>query len=171
MNEVILGIDQSLTQTGWFFDDRNYDVIKSKNRGVKRLVDIRGELTEIIERFNPTVIVMENYAFSMKFKSDYLGELGGMIKLMAHDLDLKMIIVPPTTLKKFITGKGNSKKEVMLLYVYKNYGFETRNNNIADAFSLHKFYEEYLKWKGGEKFPKIKIECFKKLEKFEEERI
>lgn len=163
LNETIIGIDQSLTETGWYFDNENYDVIKSKHKGVERLIDIREVLKELIEKFKVTTIVMENYAFSQAFKGGFLGELGGMIKILAYDNKLKMVIILPNTLKKFMTGKGNSKKEVMLLSVYKNYNFETTNNNIVDAFSLHKFYEEYLEWKNGKKFPKTKIECFKRI--------
>jgi len=52
------------------------------------------------------------------------------------------IITTPTTLKKFITGKGNAKKELMLLKVYKKWGKEFDNNNICDAYSLAEYAKQ-----------------------------
>ena len=42
----------------------------------------------------------------------------------------------PTTLKKFITGKGAGPKDVMLLETYKRYGISFLDNNLCDAFGL-----------------------------------
>jgi Holliday junction resolvasome RuvABC endonuclease subunit len=41
-------------------------------------------------------------------------------------------------IKKFITGTGTAKKELMLLKVYKKFGEEFQDNNICDAFCLGK---------------------------------
>jgi crossover junction endodeoxyribonuclease RuvC len=68
-----------------------------------------------------------------------IGELGGVIKLLLYDNSILFGLVQPTVLKKFVTGKGNSKKELMLLNVYKKFGFDTDNNNIADAYALGRF--------------------------------
>jgi len=164
MNERILGLDQSLVETGYFFDINNYGTIKTKSKGTERLVEIRDKLKTIIESVKPTVIVMENYSFGTKGRAFPMGELGGTIKVLCHDLNIKLIIILPSHLKKFMTSKGNSEKSLMLLSVYKNYNFETDNDNIADAFSLNKFYEEYLEWKNGKSFPDYKIDCFKKVD-------
>lgn len=161
--KTILGLDQSLVETGYYFDEKNYGTIKTKSKGTERLLYIRNELKTIIEKFKPTVIVTENYSFGTKGRGFYMGELGGIIKLLCHDLGIKLVIILPSHLKKFMTGKGNSKKSVMLLSIYKKYDFETNNDNIADAFSLHKFYEEYLRWKNGENFPDYKVWCFERL--------
>lgn len=168
MNERILGLDQSLVETGYYFDLNNYGTIKTKTKGTERLIEIRNKLKIIIESIKPTIIVMENYSFGTKGMGFYMGELGGMIKILCHDLNIKLIIILPTHLKKFMTGKGNSEKSLMLLSVYKNYNLDTHNDNIADAFSLHKFYEEYLEWKNGKEFPDYKIFCFKKLSENDE---
>jgi len=45
-------------------------------------------------------------------------------------------IIPPTTLKKFITGTGRAQKNLMLLKIYKKFGIEFDSDNIADAYSL-----------------------------------
>ena len=66
------------------------------------------------------------------------------IYLLEESLVHKYDIIPPNTLKKFITGKGNAKKELMLLKVYKRWGVEFNDNNMADAYSLaKKAFDDY----------------------------
>jgi Holliday junction resolvasome RuvABC endonuclease subunit len=40
------------------------------------------------------------------------------------------------TLKKYAAGKGNAKKQEMLLQIYKRWGLEFNDDNAADAYSL-----------------------------------
>jgi crossover junction endodeoxyribonuclease RuvC len=40
------------------------------------------------------------------------------------------------TLKKYASGKGTSKKQEMLLQIYKRYGVEFNDDNAADAYAL-----------------------------------
>jgi crossover junction endodeoxyribonuclease RuvC len=44
--------------------------------------------------------------------------------------------IPPMTLKKYASGKGTSKKQEMLLQIYKRYGVEFNDDNAADAYAL-----------------------------------
>jgi len=46
------------------------------------------------------------------------------------------IAVKPTTIKKFVTGKGNAKKDTIIKEIYKRWGFDTDNNNTADAYAI-----------------------------------
>lgn len=48
----------------------------------------------------------------------------------------RVIVVPPTTLKKFVTGKGNAEKSLMIREVYKRWGFDAADDNQADAVGL-----------------------------------
>ena len=52
--------------------------------------------------------------------------------------------MPPTILKKFITGKGNAKKEDIKLALYKKYQKEFKNSDEADAYALTMFGLKYL---------------------------
>jgi crossover junction endodeoxyribonuclease RuvC len=40
------------------------------------------------------------------------------------------------TLKKFVTGVGNAKKNEMLLKTYQAWGIEFNDDNAADAYGL-----------------------------------
>jgi crossover junction endodeoxyribonuclease RuvC len=39
-------------------------------------------------------------------------------------------------LKKYATGKGTSKKQEMLLQMYKRWGVEFNDDNAADSYAL-----------------------------------
>lgn len=47
-------------------------------------------------------------------------------------------VVPPSSLKKFATGKGNCSKDALVLPIFKRWGFEHDSDNVRDAFVLAK---------------------------------
>ncbi|OHR73990.1 hypothetical protein HMPREF3291_05235 [Bacillus sp. HMSC76G11] len=44
--------------------------------------------------------------------------------------------VSPTGLKKFASGKGNVKKDELVLPIFKRWGFEHKSDNVRDAYVL-----------------------------------
>jgi Holliday junction resolvasome RuvABC endonuclease subunit len=79
---------------------------------------------------------MEGYAFGSQM-ANMLGELGGMVKLTLLDFHLYPMIVPPTNLKKYVTGKGQGiPKSQMILHVYKKWNAEFSDDNAADSYAL-----------------------------------
>ena len=60
-----------------------------------------------------------------------------ILAVAMHCDDMKRLAYhTPSKIKKFITGKGNSKKELMLKEIYKRWGFETDNHNTGDAYAI-----------------------------------
>lgn len=58
---------------------------------------------------------IEGYSFgSSSGRAFDIAENGGLLKHKLWTQDIKFNIIPPTTLKKFVTGKGNAKKEQMI---------------------------------------------------------
>jgi hypothetical protein len=150
-----VGIDQSYT--GFAFvsiDADGNDVVgnlKSFDRkqagGIERLLSIYQHLFSLLtETEDVAHICMEGYSNASKFGREQAGELGAIVKLSIYDHfdrfadgygDLRYpTIVTPSTLKKFTTGSGAAKKSGMMLAVYKKWGFETSDDNLADAYSL-----------------------------------
>ena len=75
-----------------------------------------------------------------------MGALHFMIRLMLKRAGVDFNVIAPGTLKKFVTGKGNAKKDLILLKVYKKWGVEFENDNLADAYGLARMaLEEYKK--------------------------
>lgn len=143
MSKIILALDPStkmgivvLEVTG----KRVYVVLKeeysSKNKGMDRLGDIARKTSELLIKYKPDEVIIEGYSFMSKHNLVTMAEVGTVIRFFLWQENYDYIELPPTALKKFVTGKGNCKKDLILLKVYKRWGFETDNDNIADAFGL-----------------------------------
>jgi len=109
-------------------------------RGAERLAYFRERFTSLFADC-PGAAALEGYSFGSKNGRGAAGELGGVVRLAAHDAGVRLLVVPPTVLKKYVTGKGTGDKAVMLLHVYKRWGFETDDHNVADAYALARFAE------------------------------
>ena len=146
---VVIGIDQSLT--GFAFSAVSLNdpskhttwVYKSPYFGIERLVDIRTWLDDhlhyVDEKHEIEDLAMEGTVLA-SHAALVLGELSATVRLTIYDFfddDRKYILkVPPMTLKKFAAGKGNAKKQEMLLQIYKRWGLEFTDDNAADAYAL-----------------------------------
>jgi hypothetical protein len=157
---VALGIDQSLT--GFAMTALNvtnpeaYEtwVYKSPYSGVRRLSDIRFWMSEKFDFLDNqncriTEIAMEGTVLA-SFSALKLGELAGLVKLTIWDYfdgNLNSVTpfedslrtplqIPPITLKKYAAGKGNAKKQEMLMQIYKRWGIEFNDDNAADSYAL-----------------------------------
>ena len=140
---VFVGIDQSLTGFALCaMSQKNPKqhftwVYKSPYFGIERLVDIKEWLeengNEILDLAMEGTVLASQAAL-------VLGELSATVRLAIHsyfkDERKYPLKVPPMTLKKFAAGKGNSKKQEMLLQIYKRWGVEFLDDNAADAYAL-----------------------------------
>ena len=149
MSYDVLGIDQSLTETGSVIlrSDATFDAytIRSKHKGVDRLVDIESQLLKVLQVISPSIVVMEGYAFNPRAGQSFsLGELGGIIKRMCAINGLRRISVAPGTLKKYVTGDGSAKKNMMLLGAFQKFGVKFTNDNVCDAYCLARLGQEFL---------------------------
>jgi crossover junction endodeoxyribonuclease RuvC len=123
-----LGIDASLTGTGIAYIINNMLIQKNrlntKSTGVKRLIEIEDKLKASIDSFAPNLVLIEGYAYAAQNQAHQIGELGGVIRRMLHKSMVPWIEVAPSQVKKFATGKGNAKKELIIMNVYKKWGVE-----------------------------------------------
>lgn len=86
-----------------------------------------------------TRVLIEGYAFSAHMAySRAIAELGGIVRYHLRELGQRPIEVAPTSLKKFIAGKGNAEKNTIVKEVYKRWGVDLSSDNLADAFGLAK---------------------------------
>lgn len=73
-----------------------------------------------------------------------LGMLQGVVKWELSKIGMRVERVFPNTLKKFVTGKGNVKKNLMMMKAFKKWGVEFNNDNECDAFCLVKYAIEKI---------------------------
>lgn len=155
MNTVIIGIDQSLSNTGISIIKRGekplYFSIKTGNmRGIDRLSYITKEIIKIISDCckdnvgSNIVICREDYAYGAKGDVFNLGELGGCIDLIIYnsvnkvsDSRIKYYKIPPNSWKLLVLGSGQVKKDTQyLLKAYEKTGEKFDNDNIADSYMI-----------------------------------
>ena len=65
-----------------------------------------------------------------------MGAIHFLTRLTFYKKNVNFKVIAPGTLKKFVTGKGNSKKDLMLLKTYKKWGVEFEDDNLCDAYGL-----------------------------------
>ena len=146
---IYVGLDPSLTGFGVAAVGAGVDqtwLIKPKKTGVDRLLEISYTLSDLfadMQRGGNTIAdaAVED-TVRASYASSVLGELAGVVKTTCNTVlqgqaryPLK---VPPSTLKKYATGRGNAKKVEIVLAVYKHWGKEIRDDNEADAYVLAK---------------------------------
>lgn len=141
----VIGLDLSLTSTGVATSEAGQPGIATNLlsckalRGVERLYWIREKVMELVTGppTQTTLVAMEGYSFgSRNSQAHSLGELGGVIRLACASRGIPILLVPPGTLKKFVTGKGNATKPEMAVGLYKRWGIEKPDDNEADAAAL-----------------------------------
>lgn len=137
-----LGIDPSLNGTGLAVGE-NKKIIHTetitikKLRGMDRVNFILHRLDEIIKAYDIKEVVIEGYSFGSRGRALFqLGELGGVIRYYLFLKGLSIKEIPPTSLKKATTGKGNAKKDEMLQAVRDLSGLNLTDHNQADAVAL-----------------------------------
>lgn len=150
--ELWIGIDQSYSGFGLVTLDgkvQSLNVWKFKNLGSEsgRLNDIYTTLLAFFkdchENYEAVHMAMEGYAHGSKFNREKLGELGGIVKLAWYQASgTDPVIVAPTVLKKYVTGKGTASKDLMISTVNSRWNTDIKDNNVADAFGLAHYLKE-----------------------------
>lgn len=145
-----IGIDPS-TKTGFVrIEDGNIIVkeeylletgMHSTPREIKEFAD---NLVYLIPK--DSIVCIEGFAFSAKGDAiSFQFGLGYAIRFALSDRKLTYFEPTPTHLKKFVTGKGTTKKENMIIPMLRHWGFEHESDNVRDAFALAKIAEAIKK--------------------------
>jgi len=146
-----LGIDPSLTNSGLVFIDDSYaiiDMIKFNvsATGVERLFHLQNKLLEVLDKYTTIrQICVEGPALRETGRIFDLGQWAGILYLELYKRGIHFTVVAPLQLKKYVSAIGkNQGKQVVILDVFKNFGEEIRDNDLADAYVLariaHDFY-------------------------------
>ena len=147
--DKVLGLDVSLTGTGWCKTGQdttmwNSGVIETKGMlGHERKQFILDNIKTKLDK--NMLVIIEGYSFASKGSSIIqIAEMGGIIRHYLFQNGYKYIEIAPTTLKKYATGKGNTDKALVLKEVYKNWKMDFFDDNECDAFVLGAIGKELL---------------------------
>lgn len=145
---ITLGIDSAVKTGLAVIDDwkvlESYTFSGGKKKEyfceVDRWTPYVTEICALITHYDPDLIVIEGYGFGNAFTLATLVELGSIIRVGIRNHagagSTPIVSIAPTCLKKFVTGKGNAKKDMMLLEIFKRWGLEAKDDNEADAVGL-----------------------------------
>lgn len=151
-NRIYVGLDLSIRGTGVSILDKTGDLldcftiaVQNRHSNLRRYHDISKHIGKVVKDKDSKICV-EGYAFGRARGGSasvfQLAELSGVIRYNLIYRDgippTNIALIAPTVVKAFATGKGNSAKSLILLGVYKRWGFEFKDDNQADAFTLSK---------------------------------
>ena len=145
----ILGIDPGLINTGFGvinIKNENLDLIdcgiikpNPKDKLEKRLLTIFEDISKIIDKYNPTIICIEEVFYGKNFKSALLlGQARGAAMVSAALKNINIFEYSAKKIKQSVTGNGNANKEQVKFMVMSI--LKIKNTNIpldaSDALAV-----------------------------------
>lgn len=117
----VLGIDPGSQTLGWgIVEGRGlkyqgiaYGTVKSSPRVAfsKRLLKISDGIEEVIEKFNPDILSIEEAFYAQNVKVALkLGQVRGAVLLIGEKAGLEISEYSPKTIKQTVVGYGNAEK-------------------------------------------------------------
>lgn len=136
----VIGLDLSITATGIaLVDGETFTVAGKASEGDRRLATIaltvrshtwhddRGPLADLV--------VIEDLPVHAH-AAGITAMVHGAARLALLGAGIPYVLVPPATLKKYATGKGNADKTAMAIAALKRTGREFTDDNQCDAWWL-----------------------------------
>lgn len=110
------------------------------------------------------LLVIEGFSFgSSDSHAHELGGVGVSIRLAAYDLGYRIVEVPPSTLKKYTSGAGNTKKNMMGAAVVSRWGYVPTDDNECDAYALMRIGVDLERHRLGLEIPDARTSDGKRL--------
>jgi Holliday junction resolvasome RuvABC endonuclease subunit len=136
----VVGLDLSLAATGIARSDSTLTTVNTtKATGDQRLLVIERHVAEAIgvwhEYPKPHLAVIEDLP-THAHSSGITGMVHGVIRVVLMRSGVPYALVPPATLKKYATGKGNATKADMRMALFQRAGLDLRDDNQVDAWWL-----------------------------------
>ncbi|MGC4050633.1 MAG: hypothetical protein QM757_14755 [Paludibaculum sp.] len=131
----VVGLDLSMSATGIAHatGERTLTFRSGLSRE-QRLVMIRDQVLELLEP--TTVFVIEDLPENVKYGGVPGGMVHGVVRVALLEHDAPYVLVPPSSLKAYTTGKGGASKDEMLVEAVRRLGFAGHDHNQADALWL-----------------------------------
>lgn len=153
--QLILGIDPGLATTGYAFIQETNPSLKVIDYGIistsaklefsERLAKIHQDLTNLIKKFKPTTIVVENIYFAKNAKTALqVGQARGVILLTAILNKLPLYEFTPLQVKQAVCGYGQADKcqvQKMVKNILKLKEIP-RPDDAADALAIALTYSQ-----------------------------
>jgi Holliday junction resolvasome RuvABC endonuclease subunit len=138
------GLDLSMTGTGAAHTVEGAactHLIKTRERGDLRLNEIAGQVKMRVT--DSDLVIIEGY-LNHSHSAGITGMVHGAVRAMLIEEGIKYATLPPSSLKKYATGRGGASKTDMALAAFKRGGVEFTDDNQCDAWWLWVAANDYL---------------------------
>lgn len=146
---VILGIDPGIARTGWGlvkkeknkFTTLGFGCIEtpSTSQVQLRLSSIFHSMLEIIGKYNPEAVVIEELFFNTNTKTALIvGQARGVILLSAAEKKIPVFVYTPLQVKMAVTGYGRAEKMQVgkMVKTLLNLTVIPRPDDITDSLAV-----------------------------------
>lgn len=137
MSVKVAGLDLSMTATGVARTEPDGSVltcvVKPSNRGDFRLPEIADRVLSLVAGFE--LVLIEEWLVRSQ-SAPITGMVHGVVREGLIRAGTPYSTVPPATLKKYATGRGNADKTAMAVAAYRRAGLEFEDDNQCDAWWL-----------------------------------
>lgn len=135
------GLDLSLSCTGIArADGRTERLEPRRSDGIMRLAWLRDAILDrVVDDLDrgEDLVALEDLPHGVRnAAAGPLGMLHGVIRLALVEMEYPTLLVTPSTLKTYATGKGNATKADMRVELIRRADFDLRDDNECDAWWL-----------------------------------
>lgn len=140
----VVGIDPSLAATGVATNSGEFTIkTDAKKHGDGgRLAKLGTDLAQAL-RTQPTLVVIEDLP-THAMSAGLTGRAQGVVRMTLALWNIPYVAIPPATLKKFATGKGNAKKDAMRAAWLEYSGEDNADDNQVDAAWLRQIGRHFM---------------------------
>lgn len=146
---TILAVDPGLARTGYALLRVNQSIETlldcgcletSQGRRIsERLLQIYNKISDLINRYQPDIIVIEQLFFNRNVKTAIaVGQAQGIVLLAAGQVNLESVWYTPGEVKQAVCGYGAASKKQVQIMVKKILNLEDipEPDDVADALAL-----------------------------------
>lgn len=132
---IVVGVDLSLTSTGFATSGSTERLRPGKKTGYERLRWLRDNVFERAQ--DADLVVVEGFYSGANTRSDH--ERGGLWWMVTERIDehgIPLAVAPPTTIKKYAVGVGGgprADKDYVLVAAARRFPWFDGGNDEADA--------------------------------------
>jgi crossover junction endodeoxyribonuclease RuvC len=149
---IFVGMDPSYNGFAIVIIDKDAEIVdqillksKTKDEAEDRIIALEKGFSFVADLIGRENVYIEGPSFSSS--GAFMLQMGALhyyLRIFFRKNNVNFKVITPNGLKKFVTGKGTAKKELMLLKVYKKWGVEFDDNNLCDAYGMARMaLEEY----------------------------
>jgi Holliday junction resolvasome RuvABC endonuclease subunit len=129
----VIGIDPSISATGVALPEELFTIKTTLKQGDgERLLILYRTLGKALFQHDYDLAVIEDLP-THAMSAGLTGRAQGIVRLSLAMWKVPYVAVPPATLKKFATGKGNAKKDAMRQAWLEFSGEDNADDNQVDA--------------------------------------